>query len=52
MYNPRDYESSARDDGNGREAVRQAVVVAQLGGNVGHRSAFLHRIPPLERQQS
>ena len=53
MYNPRDYESSARDDDNDREAMRrQAVAVAQLGGNVVHRPTFRHGIPRLERQQS
>ncbi len=51
MYNPRDYESSARDDDNDRVVARQRAV-AQLGGNVVNRPTFRHGIPRLERQQS
>ena len=51
MYNPRDYESSARDDDNDRVVARQRAV-AQLGGSVVNRPTFCHGIPRLERQQS
>ena len=51
MYNPRDYESSARDDVDDRVVARQRAV-AQLGGNVVNRPTFRHGIPRLERQQS
>lgn len=51
VYNPRDYESSARDDVGDHEVARQRAV-AQLGGNVVNRQTFRHVIPRLERQQS
>jgi hypothetical protein len=51
VYNPSDYEGSARDDDNDREVARQRAVV-QLGGNVVNRPTFRHGIPRLERQQS